>query len=213
MLSALQNKCLHLIQTNTTKMRSVKKISTILSMAFLFVAVTSFKNDKGNDKKKKEDADPSELYSMGEIKAMSADSIPYGTYVSLTKEIMNKKDSTITMKSISIDQKGETTEYNYIMNIKDPKFTIKDVDGNYTGYGKLHGSMWKWTSWDYTINFTNPVGRMEAYNYFSLVGLVVNKSFFGADGKLLVRYKERHKAITKEQFEILYLQVLKCSTK
>jgi hypothetical protein len=194
-------------------MKSIKKVSTVFSMITLLIVTTSFENGGDDKKKKKEETDPSEFYSMGEIKAMSADSIPYGTYVSLTKEIINKKDSTITMKSISIDQKGETTEYNYIMDIKDPKFTIKDVDGNYTGYGKLHGSMWKWTSWDYTINFTNPVGRMEAYNYFSLVGLVVNKSFFGADGKLLVRYKERHKPITKEQFEILYLQVLKCSTK
>ena len=194
-------------------MRSIKKVSAVFSMVFIFTIATSFKND-GDKKKKKEEVDPSELYSMGEIKAMSADSIPYGTYVSLTKETINKKDSIITMKSISIDQKGETKEYNYTMNIKDPKFTIKDADGsNYTGFGKLHGSMWKWSSWDYTINFTNPVGRMEAYNYFSLVGLIVNKSFYGADGKLLVRYKERHKPITKEQFEILYLQVLKCSTK
>jgi hypothetical protein len=169
----------------------------------------------GDDKKKKvkEETDPSELYSMGEIKAMSPDSIPYGTYVSLTKEVINKKESKITMKSVSIDQKGEVTEYNYVMNINDPKFTINSLDSNYTGYGKLHGAMWKWTSWDYTINFKNPAGRVEAYNYFSVVGLIVNKAFYGADGKMLVKYKERHKPITKEQFEILYLQALKCSTK
>jgi hypothetical protein len=193
-------------------MKTFKKVCYVFSIATVFIISSSFK--KGDDKKKKKEVeDPSTFYSMGEIKAMSADSIPYGTYVSLTKEIVNRKESTITMKSVSIDQKGETQEYNYVMDIKDPKFTIKDVDGNYTGTGKLHGSMWKWTSWDYVINFTNPVGRMEAFNYYSLVGLIVNKSFYGPDGKLTVRYKERHKIISKEQFEILYLQVLKCSTK
>lgn len=167
----------------------------------------------GGDKKKKEIEDPSEFYSMGEIKAMSPDSIPYGTYVALSKEVMNRKEHKITMKSISIDQKGETTEYNYTMNITDPTFTITDVDSNYTGTGKLHGSEWKWSSWSYIINTKNPVGKIDAYNYFSLAGLIVNKAFYGADGKMTVRYKERYKAITKEQFEILYLQVLKCSTK
>ncbi|MFL5764474.1 MAG: hypothetical protein ACJ77K_11080 [Bacteroidia bacterium] len=192
-------------------LRSLLPASLIL---LLMILSTSFIR-VGDDKKKRgsEAPDPSELYSIGEVKAMSPDSIPYGTYVALTKEVINKKENKITMKSVSIDQKGETTEYNYVMDIHDPKFTITDVDSNYTGYGKLHGSMWKWTSWDYTINFKNPAGRIEAYNYFSLVGLVVNKAFYGADGKMLVKYKERHKAITKEQFEILYLQVLKCSTK
>jgi len=88
------------------------------------------------------------------------------------------------------------------------------VDGNYSGTGKLHGKKWKWTSWDYSLYYNTPQGsRMEAFNYVSLVGLVVNKALYGADGKMTIRYKERHKFITKEQFEILYLQVLKCSTK
>ena len=191
------------------KTRSTFSITAILAMCIL---TTSFIKG-GDDKKKKEEVDPSELYSIGEIKAMSPDSIPYGTYVAISKEVMNKKENTITMKSVSIDQKGETTEYNYIMDIQDPKFTIRDVDGTYTGTGKLHGSAWKWTSWSYVINTTNPVGKIDAYNYISMVGLVVNKAFYGPDGKMTVRYKERYKAITKEQFEILYLQILKCSTK
>jgi hypothetical protein len=183
-----------------------------LIVSFTLFTIYSFIKPGGKDKKS-EVKDPEELYSMGEIKAFSPDSIPYGTYVSLTKEVMHKKENRIDMKSISIDQKGETTEYNYTMVINDPKFVIRDVDGNYSGVGKLHGSKWKWTSWDYSIYYSNPAGRMEAYNYFSLVGLVVNKAFYGPDGKMVVKYKERHKMITKEQFEILYLQVLKCSTK
>ena len=193
-------------------MKTIKFLTALLSFTFLLIVSTSFiKGD--DDKKKKEIVDPSELYSLGEIKAMSPDSIPYGTYVAISKEVMNRKENTITLKSVSIDQKGETTEYNYIMDIKDPTFTIRDVDGQYTGKGKLHGSAWKWTSWSYIIDYTNPVGKVDAYNYISMVGLVVNKAFYGADGKMTVRYKERYKAITKEQFEILYLQILKCSTK
>jgi hypothetical protein len=194
-------------------MKIIKLCSFILSYAIVATITLSFVNNADHEKNKKAEEDPSDLYSMGEIKAFSADSIPYGTYVSLTKETINKKENLITMKSISIDQKGETKEYNYTMNINDPKFVIKDVDGNYSGVGKLHGSKWKWTSWDYSIYFTNPAGRMEAYNYVSLVGLVVNKAFYGPDGKLVIKYKERHKPITKEQFEILYLQVLKCGVK
>jgi hypothetical protein len=193
-------------------MKLLKIISAGLLTAIIIIIASSF--IRKDDARKKEEIDPEELYSLGEIKAFSPDSIPYGTYVSLTKEVMNKKENLITMKSISIDQKGETTEYNYTMNINDPKFVVKDVDGKYSGVGKLHGKKWKWTSWDYSIYFNDPVGgRMEAYNYFSLVGLVVNKAFYGPDGKMIVKYKERHKAITKEQFEILYLQVLKCSTR
>lgn len=195
-------------------MNPIKVFSYVVLLSLNFILTTSF-IQLGDDKKKKEKeiVDPSELYSMGEIKAMSADSIPYGTYVALSKEIINRKENKIIMKSISIDQKGETTEYNYTMDIKDPKFTIMADDSSYTGTGKLHGSEWKWTSWSYIINTKNPVGKIDAYNYISPVGLIVNKAFYGADGKLTVRYKERYKAITKEQFEILYLQVLKCSTK
>ncbi len=191
----------------------IKKTSYFVLCTMFFIITSSFIKGGDDKKKKKEIEDPSEFFSMGEIKAMSPDSIPYGTYVALSKEIINRKENTITMKSISIDQKGETTEYNYIMDITDPTFTIKDVNGTYTGTGKLHGSAWKWSSWSYIINTTNPVGKIDAYNYFSLAGLIVNKAFYGPDGKMTVRYKERYKAITKEQFEILYLQVLKCSTK
>lgn len=194
-------------------MNPIKVLSYAVLLSLNFILTSSFINPGDDKKKKKEIEDPSELYSIGEIKAMSADSIPYGTYVAISKEIMNRKENKITMKSISIDQKGETTEYNYTMNITDPTFTIMADDSSYTGTGKLHGSAWKWSSWSYVINTKNPVGKIDAYNYLSLVGLVVNKAFYGADGKLTVRYKERYKAITKEQFEILYLQVLKCSTK
>jgi len=194
-------------------MNPIKVLSYVILISLNFILTSSFINPGDDKKKKKEIEDPSELYSMGEIKAMSADSIPYGTYVALSKEIINRKEKKIYMKSISIDQKGETTEYNYTMNITDPTFTIMADDSSYTGTGKLHGSEWKWSSWSYIVNTKNPVGKIDAYNYLSLVGLVVNKAFYGADGKLMVRYKERYKAITKEQFEILYLQVLKCSTK
>lgn len=181
---------------------------TAVTLAAAFF--TSF--SKGDDGKDNEDIET--IYAMGEVKAMSADSIPYGTYVALTREVMDKKNNLITMKSVTIDQKGETTEYNYTMSINDPKFVVKDVDGNYSGVGKLHGKKWKWTSWEYNLYYNNPAGaRMDAYNYISLVGLVVNKAFYDASGKMLVRYKEHHKFITKEEFEILYLQVLKCSTK
>ncbi|HLC82682.1 MAG TPA: hypothetical protein VJI69_02555 [Bacteroidia bacterium] len=194
-------------------MNPIKIFSYVALLSLNFILTSSFINPGDDKKKKKEIVDPSELYSIGEIKAMSADSIPYGTYVALSKEIINRKEKKIYMKSISIDQKGETTEYNYTMNITDPTFTIMADDSSYTGTGKLHGAEWKWSSWSYIINTKNPVGKIDAYNYLSLVGLVVNKAFYGADGKLTVRYKERYKAITKEQFEILYLQVLKCSTK
>ena len=192
----------------------MKRIEPFFILLSAFVLIVSSSFIPGDDKKKKaEEPDPSEMYSMGEIKAMSPDSIPYGTYVSLTREIINKKENLITMKSISIDQKGETKEYNYTMNINDPKFVIKDVEGNYSGVGKLHGKKWKWTSWDYSLYHTDTKGRTEAFNYLSLVGLIVNKAYYGPDGKMVIRFKERHKSITKEQFEILYLQVLKCSAK
>lgn len=192
-------------------MASLKLFSYSAILSLNLILTTSFL--PGDEKKKKVLPEPSELYSIGEIKAMSPDSIPYGTFVAISKEIMIPKENKIIMKSITIDQKGESKEYNYTMNITDPTFTIMADDSSYTGTGKLHGSEWKWTSWSYVINTKDPVGKIDAYNYFSVVGLVVNKAFFGADGKMTVRYKERYKAITKEQFEILYLQVLKCSTR
>lgn len=174
------------------------------------LAVSSFSKDEDG---KKTETDPTTYYYLGEVKIMTPDSIPLGTYVALSKQIVNKKESTITMQSISIDQKGETKEYNYIMSINDPNFVIRDVDSTYSGIGKLHGKAWKWLSWNYDIQYKNPVGRMKGKDFVSLWGLMVNKDFYGADGKKIMHYHERHNFITKEQFEILYLQVLKGSSK
>ncbi len=191
-------------------MNSLKTPFRIFLVASLVVIISSFSKD---DDGKKAEMDPMTYYYMGEIKIMTPDSIPLGTYVAISKQIVNKKESTISMQSISIDQKGETKEYNYIMSINDPNFVIRDVDSTYSGIGKLHGKAWKWLSWNYDIQYRNPVGRMVGKDFVSLWGLMVNKDFYGADGKKLMHYHERHNFITKEQFEILYLQVLKGSSK
>jgi len=176
----------------------------------VIIVISSFSKD---DDGKKPETDPTVYYYIGEVKIMTPDSIPLGTYVALSKQTINKKESIISMQSISIDQKGETKEYNYIMSINDPNFVIRDVDSTYSGIGKLHGKAWKWLSWNYDIQYRNPVGRMVGKDFVSLWGLMVNKDFYGGDGKKLMHYHERHNFITKEQFEILYLQVLKGSSK
>ena len=89
-------------------MKAIKLILCAVGLSSLVLTFTSF--TKGGSEK--EEVDPEIFYSMGEVKAMSPDSIPYGTYVAITKEVMNKKENLITMKSITIDQKGETVEYN-----------------------------------------------------------------------------------------------------
>jgi hypothetical protein len=179
---------------------------------FLLLAISIFSFSfvtGGNDKP---DPDPMTYYYMGEIKAMSPDSVPYGTYVALTKQVVNKKEHTIAYQVLSIDQKGEMKEYNYTMKINDPTYEITDNDGNFKGSGKLHGKEWKWQNWNYTINYTNPVGKMVGKDFVSWWGLMVNKDFYGPDGKISIHYHERHNFITKEQFEILYLQVLKAGS-
>lgn len=179
-----------------------------VSLAIVLLTILfSFSKD-GKDEK-----DPSVFYYMGEIKATTPDSIPLGTYVALTKQTVNKKENLITMQSISIDQKGETKDYNYTINVNDPNYVIRDLDSNYSGIGKYHGKAWKWSWWNYNILYKNPAGRMIGKDFVSLWGLMVNKDFYGPDGKKLIHYHERHNFITKEQFEILYLQVLKGSSK
>jgi hypothetical protein len=113
-----------------------KLITTFL--LFTAVLVCSF-IPGGNDKP---EPDPMTYYYMGEIRAMSPDSIPYGTYVALTKQIVNKKEHKIDYQVISIDQKGEMKEYNYTMKISDPTYEITDNEGNFKGSGKLHGKEW-----------------------------------------------------------------------
>lgn len=191
-------------------MKLFKTIAYCFTVVVLTTIFCSFSKD---DDGKKVEVDPMTYYYLGEVKIMTPDSISLGTYVALSKQIVNKKASTITMQSISIDQKGETKEYNYIMSINDPNFVIRDVDSTYSGIGKLHGKAWKWLSWNYDIQYRNPVGRMKGKDFVSLWGLMVNKDFYGADGKKLMHYHERHNFITKEQFEILYLQVLKGASK
>lgn len=190
-------------------MKALKILFVLFSTAVFITIASSFSGDNG----KKVETDPTTYYYLGEVKVMTPDSIPLGTYVALSKQIVNKKESFISMQSISIDQKGETKEYNYIMNINDPNFVIRDVDSTYSGVGKLHGKAWKWLSWNYDIQYKNPVGRMKGKDFVSLWGLMVNKDFYDANGKQLMHYHERHNFITKEQFEILYLQVLKGSSK
>ena len=191
-------------------MKLFKTIAYFFVGAFITIVISSFTKDDG---KKKVETDPTVYYYMGEVKIMTPDSIPLGTYVALSKQTVNKKENTITMQSISIDQKGETKEYNYVMYINDPSYVIKDVDSTYSGIGKLHGKAWKWLSWNYDILYKNPAGRMKGKDFVSLWGLMVNKDFYGPDGTKLMHYHERHNFITKEQFEILYLQVLKGSSK
>jgi len=177
-------------------------LTTITILGFCFINV-SFNKEQ----------DIVTHYYIGESKVMTPDSVNLGTFVILTKQIVNKIESTITMQAISLDQKGETKEYNYTMYISDPKYTLKDANGEYFGSGRLHGKEWMWTYWDYNIEFKNPVGKMIGKDYVSLVGLIVNKDFYGADGTKLMHYHEKHKFLTKEAFEILYMQVLKGSTK
>ena len=193
-------------------MSFIKSLSTVTIILMTVIVTSSFSRDD-DGKKKKEEIDPSTFHYLGEIKITTPDSILLGTYVALTKQIVNKKENLITMQSISIDQKGETKEYNYTINVNDPNYVIRDVDNMYSGTGKYHGKAWKWTYWDYNIQYKNPVGKMVGKDFVSLWGLMVNKDFYGADGKKLMHYHERHNFITKEQFEILYLQVLKGSTK
>ncbi|MES2512707.1 MAG: hypothetical protein V4580_01130 [Bacteroidota bacterium] len=191
----------------------MKRFQTIFYCFTIGILTTMLCAFSKDDDGKKVDVDPMTYYYLGEIKITTPDSIPMGTYVALSKQIVHKKESKITMQSISIDQKGDTKEYNYTMNISDPTYTIRDVDSTYSGTGKLHGKAWKWLSWNYDIQYKNPVGRMKGKDFVSLWGLMVNKDFYGADGKKLLHYHERHNFITKQQFEILYLQVLKGSSK
>jgi hypothetical protein len=191
-------------------MNRFQTIFYYFTIGILTTVLCAFSKD---DDGKKVDVDPMTYYYLGEIKITTPDSIPMGTYVALSKQIVHKKESKITMQSISIDQNGDTKEYNYTMNISDPTYTIRDVDSTYSGTGKLHGKAWKWLSWNYDIQYKNPVGRMKGKDFVSLWGLMVNKDFYGADGKKLLHYHERHNFITKQQFEILYLQVLKGSSK
>jgi hypothetical protein len=189
------------------------KLFRILTGCIAITIVIIFTSFSIKDAGKKAALDPMTYYYLGEVKIMTPDSIPMGTYVALSKQIVNKKENTITMQSVSIDQKGDTKEYNYVMMINDPSYVIKDIDSTYSGIGKLHGKAWKWLSWDYDILYKNPAGRMKGKDFVSLWGLMVNKDFYGPDGKKLLHYHERHNFITKEQFEILYLQVLKGASK
>ena len=193
-------------------MNLVKSLFYVLCASLITLVISSFSRfDDG--KKKPEDTDPTTYYYMGEIKVSTPDSIPLGTYVALSKQVVNKKENLITMQSISIDQKGETKEYNYTINVNDPNYVIRDVDSTYSGIGKYHGKAWKWLWWNYNILYKNPAGRMIGKDFVSAWGLMVNKDFYDASGKKLMHYHERHNFITKEQFEILYLQVLKGSSK
>jgi hypothetical protein len=117
------------------------------------------------------------------------------------------------MQVISIDQKGESKELNYTIKVSDNDYKLTDNANTYQGSGKYYGKPWKWHKWDYTINYTNPAGKMVGKDNVTLWGLMVNKDFYDTDGKLLVHYHERHNFITKEQFEILYLQTLKAANK
>lgn len=157
------------------------------------------------------DKDPETYYYMGEIKAQTPDSVSLGVYLALTKQTVNKKENKMTYQVINIDQKGETKEYNYSFKVKDPDFIMEDSEGNFKGTGKLHGKSWKWTSWKYTVDYLNPKGKMIGKDRITLWGLMVNKDFYGPDGKKLIHYHERHNSITKEMFEILYLQTLKAA--
>lgn len=153
-------------------------------------------------------------FYMGEISVKSPEGINYGKYVALTKQTINRKDRSILMEVKSIDQKGEVKDYNYTIRLTKSrlyhaKFALTDNEGNYSGTGKYKGFKWLWFKWRYQINYTNPVGKMVGKDRVRLSGLIVKKKFYGADGKASLIYYEKHKPVSKEVYEILYLQILK----
>lgn len=153
-------------------------------------------------------------YYQGEIKIKSPDGIPYGKQVALTKQMVDKKARTIHTQVFGIDQKGTVTEYNFTTKITKrrlyhARYELTDDNGNYTGKGRYTGFPWIWFKWKYQIDFTNPVGKMIGHDRVRFSGLVVKKKFYGADEKVSLVYYEKHNIISKEVFEILYLQLLK----
>jgi hypothetical protein len=157
---------------------------------------------------------PLTYYYMGEIEIHAPDGTGYGKYVALTKQIVDKKAKTITTQVISIDQKGESKEYNYTIHLRGgwpgyALFKILAADSSYKGSGIFTGMRWKWYKWKYTMTYTTAPGKMISYNRVRWNGLHVKSIFYGADGKATLEYREIHRPVSKEVFEIIYLQVLK----
>ena len=176
-------------------MNAKKSLLNLILLAIVYVSATSFSvPDLATT-----------YYYIGEIKTSSADGINYGTYMALTKQVMNNKDKSSTTEVISVDQLGQTKDYGFSTIVKGMGFQIIDKDNNYKGKGEFTG----FKRWKYTIDYTNPVGQMIGDDKISATGLEVNKDFYGPDGKLSVTYHEKHSYISKELYEIIYLQILK----
>ncbi len=185
------------------------KIKFALLVLITILSFQAYSKDKNKPKKA-----PRTYYYMGEITMHSADGVSYGKYVALTKQIIDKKAKTIQTQVISIDQKGETKEFNFTIKLHGgwpgyAMFKITAADSSYKGNGMFTGMRWKWYKWKYTEVFTTAPGKLVSHNRVRWNGLHAHTCFYGADGKMTLEYKELHRPVSKEVFEIIYLQTLK----
>jgi hypothetical protein len=148
------------------------------------------------------------IYYLGEVKMSGPTGRPYGSSISLVKRSILPSDNKIVEIVASIDAR-EVKEYTTVFEIKGSDFTVKDQEGTFSGGGKLTGPAWAWTGWSYSVDMLGErKGKLTAQDTVTPEGLVVTKSYAGADGKVQVVFNEALKPISAQMYDLLHAKLV-----
>jgi hypothetical protein len=148
-------------------------------------------------------------YFLGEVKMSSPTGQIFGSSISLVKRTLKPAENKIIELVASVDAREPTREYTTIFEVKDSKFTVKDMEGTFAGEGEFIGQPWEWTGWKYSVNMLGQrKGQLKAEDTLTSGSLTVKKSFAGADGQVRVIFAEDLKPISKEMYELLHAKLL-----
>jgi hypothetical protein len=152
--------------------------------------------------------DANTVYYLGEVKMSSPTGLPFGSSISLVKRTISPAENKIVEIVASIDAR-EIKEYTTVFEIKGSDFTVKDQEGTFSGGGKLTGPVWAWTGWTYSVDMLGErKGKLTAQDTVTPDGLVVTKSYAGADGKVQVVFNEALKPISAQMYDLLHAKLV-----
>ncbi|MCB0394680.1 MAG: hypothetical protein KDD25_08975 [Bdellovibrionales bacterium] len=148
-------------------------------------------------------------FILGESKILSADEkVLYGTNVVLAKREYKLGLNEIWECALVIDSSRGTDVYNTSAKVTGSDFALSDEKGTYSGNGKLFGSPWNWSAWEFNVTLTDGSGTIYAFETFDPAGMTSYKTFKGPNGNIQVVMREAFQDISEATYKLLFKQLV-----
>lgn len=149
-------------------------------------------------------------YVLGEIKILSPDeSVAYGSNVVLAQRAYRPNSNEIFECALVIDPQRGTNLYKTIAKVNGSEFTVEDDSKTYYGSGKLFGSAWNWSAWEFSVKLLDGSGSIYAFESFEQNGMTSYKKFMNPKGETQVVMRESFKDMAKASYDLLFKELSK----